>query len=94
MQQHKYLPKYDEDFGKPFINFSGVQIGTLMQTINAKHSKPDAYDGDKATVSVYDGSENYGYQDKYKGDFTMPNDLAQKHWVIAVRKNKDTFTDN
>ena len=75
MQQHKYLPKYDEDYGKPFAGFEGAQIESKMN----RGAKPDMYDGDKDTVSPYDGMEQHKYVDKYQKDYGIENDLAQKN---------------
>ena len=78
MKQHAYLPKYDETFGKPYVDFEGAQIGSLMSKIEAR-KKPDAYDGDTTTVSPYDGMEKHNYVDKYQKDYGIENDLAQKN---------------
>ena len=75
MKQHKYLPRYDEDYGKPYVDFEGAQIGTLMAKIEGRK---DVYDGDRATVSPYDGMEVHQYVPKYEKDYGIENDLAQK----------------
>ena len=58
-----------------------------------KGAKPDAYDGDKDTVSVYDGMEHHAYVDKYQKDYGIENDLAQKpHKPDAYDGDKDTVS--
>jgi len=47
----------------------------MAQRRNHKYRK-DAYDGDLATVSPYDGMEKNEYVDKYEKDFGVENDLA------------------
>ena len=52
MQQHKYLPKYDEEYGnEEAFNFQGVQTSS---TVNKNKRSNDSYDGDSNTVSPYD----------------------------------------
>lgn len=90
MKQHKYLPKYDEDFGKPYANFEGVQIGTLMKEIRSRKAPSrDAYDDDPTTVSPYDAEEQNPYLDKYSKDVTG---LAQKKKPDAYDGDKDTVS--
>ena len=68
MEQHAYLPKYDEDFGVDFnpAKFDGVQTGFLAQ--RAKRSR-DNYDNDPNTVSPYDAMEQHQHLDKYDKTF-------------------------
>jgi len=54
MQQHQRIDKYDKDFGKPYVDFEGAQIGTLMAEIKGRRGQPDVYDKDPDTVSIYD----------------------------------------
>ena len=68
MEQHEYLPKYDEDYGVDFnpAKFEGVQIGTLMEKVKRAR---DNYDGDSNTVSPYDAMEQHAHLDKYDKTF-------------------------
>ena len=51
------------------------------------HHKADAYDGDEHSVSAYDNQEQHKF-----GDWTVPNNYAQKRKAADVyRKQKDAY---
>merc|ERR1719223_834190 len=94
MEHHAYLPKYDEDFGRPYADFEGAQINSIAQ----RRSK-DAYDFDHNTVSPYDNLEHHAYLPKYDEDFGNPlagfecaqlGSYAQKR----INKNKRDMYDH